>query len=65
MSSASNGGTDRCPSLNPKSTAKDQCERPAGHSGDHQGKAHSGSLVIYPSKWTETMSSDSNRGSRR
>lgn len=44
----------RCPSLNPKSTRPDdQCERPAGHTGDHHGKGHSGSIVIYPSKWTD------------
>lgn len=43
----------RCPSLNPKSTTEDRCERPAGHSGDHSGRAHSGGLVIYPSRWVD------------
>lgn len=52
-SGASNGGRERCPSLNPKSTEKDQCQRHLGHSGDHWGFAHSGGLTIYPSKWTD------------
>jgi hypothetical protein len=42
----------RCPELNPKSTASDQCQRPRGHDGDHVSVSHSGSLKIYPSKWS-------------
>ncbi len=44
--------SSRCPSMNPKSTRDDdQCQRPAGHEGYHVGNAHSGTIVIYPSKW--------------
>lgn len=44
----------RCPSLNPKSTRPDdRCQRPVGHEGYHVGNAHSGSIVIYPSKWQD------------
>ncbi len=43
----------RCPSINPKSTGRDQCQRPIGHTGDHVGFCHSGGMKIYPSKWTD------------
>lgn len=41
----------RCEALHPASTRPSQCERPAGHAGDHVAVCWSGGLKIYPSKW--------------
>ena len=50
---------DRWASINPNSTSDDdRCERFAGHGGDHLGKGHSGRVVIYPSRWTDSDVAD-------
>jgi hypothetical protein len=52
--SASPTDDPRCTALHPRSTAEDRCERPAGHTGDHVSRSHSGSVVIYPSRWSDS-----------
>jgi hypothetical protein len=45
----------RCTSMCPpsKTTKPEQCQRPEGHTGDHVAIGWSGTIKIYPTKWTD------------
>lgn len=46
---------NRCPSICPPwlTTKPEQCHRPVGHTGDHVATGWSGTLKIYPTKWSD------------